>query len=726
MKLIIDLLMRTGSFQTDTDRAARLARRRAKEIEKSFTDAGRKIRSVFAGLAGGIGIAALMRTFAHETIKAQQEQAQLAAVVESTGKAAGFSVAQLNKMADELARVSTFDGGDINRAQARLLSYTGIVGDTFPRAMQATIDMATRMGMSVEQSAETIGRALDIPSQGLTALTRQGFRFTEEQKKAVEQLERTGRVAEAQAIVLGALESSYGGAAQAARDTFGGAIAALQSTLRSLMTGDDGSLEGARDAVESLVKVLDSPETRQAFNSMITSFATLIEWTVKATEKFIRFGEAIGDALGETLHGPADVIGAKIKYVGDQLAFVEKQIARAPSNSPLFDQLTRKAEGLRKELDRLREAQETRRMMAEPGFYTFKDRGGSTGGAGGPVPPGAPSDEEIRRLAQERAAAEAREQAAKNAARQADAYIASLKRQLQATEELTVVERTLEEIRAGSLAGGGKQRQQEALEIAAALDEHAAAAERARQAEEELQALIRNQEAIYEEGRRVMESMRTPSEQLNVEIARLNLLLEKGAIDWETYARAMFAAQEDFDRAQEAADRTTKKMDSFAKNAAENIQRNLGDSLVDAMNGNFKDIGDSFLQMINRLIAEAMAADIARALFGTGKDGGVSGTGGWLGSALGAVGDFFGFAGAKAGGGDVLPNRSYWVGERGPEEFVPRTAGTIIPARQAAGVGDSVSVQMTVVTRDAESFRRSEGQIKSRLANVALSAQRFA
>src|SRR5690606_3101585 len=119
--------------------------------------------------------------------------------------------------------------------------------------------------------------------------------------------------------------------------------------------------------------------------------------------------------------------------------------------------------------------------------------------------------------AQRKAAAE-RARAAQAASRQADSYIESLKRQLQATQDLTVVEKTLEEIRIGSLAGAGSRRQQEALAIAAALDEHAAAAERAKEAEEELQKLIREQESIFEEGRRVMESMRTPAEQLGVQV----------------------------------------------------------------------------------------------------------------------------------------------------------------------------------------------------------------
>lgn len=676
MNLIISLLMKTGSFETDTARASKVAKRRAKEIEKLFSDAGRKIRNVFAGLAGGVGIASLMRTFARETINAQNEQAQLAAVVESTGKAAGFSVEQLNKMADELARVSTFDSGDINRAQTRLLSYTGIVGEQFPKAMQATIDMAARMGMSVEMSAETIGRALDIPSQGLTALTRQGFRFTEAQKKAVEQLEATGRVGEAQAMILSALESSYGGAARAARDTFGGAISALQSELRSLMTGKEGSLDGARGAVESLTKTLQSDDTKQAFETLTSGFASVIDVAVRATVSVWNFANAVADRMANAIKGVA----------------------------PAQDLLTDSAKGRLSELD----------FVGPPSSSAGKPKGGL-------------SDAEIARLAAQRKAAEEREQALKKATQQADAYIESLKRWMQAAQDLTSVEKTLEEIRAGSLRGAGPKRQQEALDLAASLDALATAAERAKDEEEELQKIIREQESVFEEGRRVMEEMRTPSERLNVQIERLNLLLDKGAIDWETYSRAMFDAQDSFDRASEAAKNTASEMDDFAKNAAENIQRSFGDTLVNAMQGNFDSIGDGFMQMMQRMVAEALAADLARALFGGDAKGGVTGKGGLFGSALGAIGDWFGFGGARASGGDVLANRSYLVGEQGPERFVPRTAGTIIPTHALAGAAGGRTAGPTYITVPVEGRveRSTRMQIAQDVGREVRRSQRY-
>jgi len=131
--------------------------------------------------------------------------------------------------------------------------------------------MATRTGMDVTAAAETIGRALDIPSQGMAALSKQGFRFSDEQKQLVKYLENTGRTSEAQRIVLGALEETYKGAAAAARGTFGGALKAVQNTLSDLMTGNDGSLSQAKEGLEELNRVLADPQTKQAFAQLTNS-----------------------------------------------------------------------------------------------------------------------------------------------------------------------------------------------------------------------------------------------------------------------------------------------------------------------------------------------------------------------------------------------------------------------------------------------------------------------
>lgn len=256
---------------------------KAEYQSKQSLDKVARNAKVAAGALAGLSVAlgaAIFTTFIRETMQAEQEQAQLAAVLKSTGEAAGFSRQKLNDMADAMSLISTVSAGEINQAQTTLLAFTGIVGDQFPRALQSAIDMATRTGMSVVQAAETIGRALDVPSQGLTSLSKQGFRFTDDQKKLAERLEATGRTAEAQGIILKALEESYGGAARAARNTFGGAMTGLKNVINDLLTGEDGSMDSATQAINDFTDTLASEQTKQAFATfsghligLVTDFA---------------------------------------------------------------------------------------------------------------------------------------------------------------------------------------------------------------------------------------------------------------------------------------------------------------------------------------------------------------------------------------------------------------------------------------------------------------------
>lgn len=264
--LTLDLIARIGGFTGPIDKAEAAARKSGKGIADSANMASlawSALGEVVAGAVAGFSVGAVLTSFITETRDAEKEQAQLAAVLKSTGESAGFSRDQLNGMADAMEKATTFSGGDINQAQTALLAFTGIAGKEFPKALQAAADMAARTGVTVQQAAETIGRALDVPSDGLTSLGKQGFRFTEDQKKLVESMESVGDVAGAQGIILKALVETYGGAAAAARDTFGGSLDALRNTVAGLLTGE-GSLDSARAAVEAFNSALGSPAARTA------------------------------------------------------------------------------------------------------------------------------------------------------------------------------------------------------------------------------------------------------------------------------------------------------------------------------------------------------------------------------------------------------------------------------------------------------------------------------
>ncbi|HCE9651336.1 TPA: phage tail length tape measure family protein [Pseudomonas aeruginosa] len=294
--LTLDLIAKVGGFVAGMEKAERTAKKGAKEIGSAADAASLawgKLGKVAAGALSGITVGAVFGAVIRNTKQMEKEQAQLEAVLRSTGESAGFSREQLNEMASSMERTSTVSAGEINQAQTNLLAFTGIVGEQFPRALQSAIDMAARTGTTVTSAAETIGRALDVPSKGLTALSKQGFRFTEEQKKAAEQLEATGRTAEAQGIILKALEESYGGAAAASRDTFGGALMALQNTIDGLLTGSEGSLDGAKGAIDDLNRALSDSATAESVSKLVDLLAQGASTVVDSLPFLIDAGDGV-------------------------------------------------------------------------------------------------------------------------------------------------------------------------------------------------------------------------------------------------------------------------------------------------------------------------------------------------------------------------------------------------------------------------------------------------
>lgn len=680
--IVVDLLMKTGSFETDAQRASKTAEKRFKEIEKQAKETASSVSSAFAGLLSGallgVGFGTVFGKFIEETKNAQNEQAQLAAVLKSTGNAAGFTAAELNKMASGMAGVVS--EGDINRAQTRLLSYTGVVGDEFPRALQAAIDMSVRLGMTVEQSAETVGKALDVPSKGLTALSKQGFRFTEDQKKLVESLEQTGRVAEAQDVILKALESSYGGAADAARNTLGGALEALQNQINDLMTGDDDSVNGLTAAVNEFTDLLGSSETKATFSAFTTFLAevatglvTVINEFKKAADAADSWLEAINVKVADTIFGdsdPAKEVENITKRLNENRAAVEK-LREAQAANPSgksknmfgFEQNENYDQRISVLQSAIR-AGEARLVFAQ-GRLNAKDRD-ILKGYTGVDETGAPTTtlEPIRATATSAPA----EKATKERVDQGQKLIDQMNQRIALIGKETEYEKLLEQVRIGSVTFKTQAQQDEALAAAQTLD------------------FINEQTKAYEESQKqaaalskVLDELYPDQAATNDYLSKLTLLTEglnNGALTAEQYYEAVEKLEEKFSE-------TSDGMTEFAVQAARNIQDALGDTLESVLSGNFDNIGSKFADMIFKMAANAAAANLAQALFGDfGKSGQIGGLiggafagifGGGAGSGpaptaaqVGAAGDglmFFADGGYTGAGGKYDPAGVVHAGE---------------------------------------------------------------
>lgn len=158
---------------------------------------------------------------------ADRALAKVAQAIESTGGAAGRSLEELRSAADDFKKSTLFDDDQVlNDVSAQLLTFGNLAGENFMRAQVAALDLATVLGdgEGLKGISIQLGKALNDPVQGLTALKRSGVSFSEEQIGVIKNLAETNRLAEAQTIILDALATQYGGQAEAAAKASNGMV----------------------------------------------------------------------------------------------------------------------------------------------------------------------------------------------------------------------------------------------------------------------------------------------------------------------------------------------------------------------------------------------------------------------------------------------------------------------------------------------------------------------
>jgi hypothetical protein len=120
-------------------------------------------------------------------------------------------------MAAGLQRISLYDDDQIlKEVTANLLTFTNVTGTEFDKAQVAILNLSTRLGTDLTSASVQVGKALNDPIKGVTALGRAGVQFTAQQKELITTLAESGDVAGAQSIILQELETQFGGAAEAA------------------------------------------------------------------------------------------------------------------------------------------------------------------------------------------------------------------------------------------------------------------------------------------------------------------------------------------------------------------------------------------------------------------------------------------------------------------------------------------------------------------------------
>ena len=173
------------------------------------------------------------------SVKAFDAQAKAIAQVEaglkSTGNQVGLTSEELQKMARDLQNKTLFGDEEILKdATSQLLTFTNLTKENFQMAQVAALDLATKLDKDLKETTIQLGKALNDPILGITALGRSGIQFTKEQKGTITSLVKTNKLAEAQTLILNELKIQYGGSAEAAAKAGMGPIKQLTNQLSDM------------------------------------------------------------------------------------------------------------------------------------------------------------------------------------------------------------------------------------------------------------------------------------------------------------------------------------------------------------------------------------------------------------------------------------------------------------------------------------------------------------
>jgi hypothetical protein len=178
--------------------------------------------------AGGLAVLAGGAVYAFSQFEdSEKVMRQTDAVLKSTGSSAKVTADHITSLAGALSDKSAIDDEVIQSGENMLLTFKNVRNETgqgnriFDRATVAMTDMAAGMAaasggaVDLKGSSIILGKALNDPVAGLSALSRVGVTFTQQQKDQITAMTESGDVMGAQKIILKELSSEFKGSAEA-------------------------------------------------------------------------------------------------------------------------------------------------------------------------------------------------------------------------------------------------------------------------------------------------------------------------------------------------------------------------------------------------------------------------------------------------------------------------------------------------------------------------------
>jgi hypothetical protein len=269
-------------------------------MRKGVSQIGTGLRN--AALIGAAGVGILVSQVAaglNQLVQLEEVTAQTNAVVASTAGAAGVTADEIRKMSEEFENLNAVMDDKVIQSGANvLLTFTNIKEEAFEPTLEAALDLSTALGQDLQSSIIQIGKAMNDPIRGMTALRRVGVSFTKAQEDQVKALVEANDLFGAQQIILQELGKEFGGSFAAQGKTAKGTIAgigdAVEDLQKSLATAlfptiqkvlprirelltSDAFTKGAEDLGRSIAGLFSDQNIAAAMDIIKSGIATVRE-----------------------------------------------------------------------------------------------------------------------------------------------------------------------------------------------------------------------------------------------------------------------------------------------------------------------------------------------------------------------------------------------------------------------------------------------------------------
>jgi vacuolar-type H+-ATPase subunit E/Vma4 len=238
-----------------------------------------------------------------DAAESQKVLAQTEAVLKSTGTTANGTAKEIAAMASSLQKSTSFNDEAILSGANLLLTFKNITNqagegnDIFDQTTQAMLDVARAMGTDASTEAIRLGKALNDPTAGISALTRVGIQFTDQQKAQIEALSQSGDLMGAQKIILAELQSQFGGSAAAYAATFAGQVEGLNNDLNDLseeigmilMPAVTGMIDQFRDLIPVIGEQLKAAIAQVDWAALVKSVVDLTTFLIENGDEIVKY-----------------------------------------------------------------------------------------------------------------------------------------------------------------------------------------------------------------------------------------------------------------------------------------------------------------------------------------------------------------------------------------------------------------------------------------------------